>query len=382
MGYVASPVLGYPSKRAAIVGLSLAGEKPPAIAKAIGSSIGAVYQIRAEARKTGELPPRVGPEGAAHELTRGEARAIAEAREAAEMEAAEMAAAERRQAQREQAALEHGVALAETFGLTPTEARYLDALADGRPKRKEALFAAGGHPEDVEDKIVDVMICKLRDKLAGTGILIDTIWGAGYVLAPPSAEILGLTLSAGVTADGIDADRRAKTERILGASFGVIAAAVDMPPAVLALIAVRYLAGAPAAEQLALAAPSQAAVDADIEAEERLELPADGGEPSRADDEAELARLAALDSPGVDDFGVPDPEEEVAEAAGPVAEPVASEPPPALFRLQNPGGAWLRKDMSGFTWKIADAWRGSAADIERIGKLNRRWLELEPMRAT
>ena len=40
-----------------------------------------------------------------------------------------------------------------------------------------------GGINEPEPKIIDVFMCKLRRKLAGaTGVVIDTIWGQGYIL--------------------------------------------------------------------------------------------------------------------------------------------------------------------------------------------------------
>jgi two-component system cell cycle response regulator CtrA len=38
-------------------------------------------------------------------------------------------------------------------------------------------------------KTIDVIICRLRKKLAVAGVptLIDTVWGCGYILRDPSA---------------------------------------------------------------------------------------------------------------------------------------------------------------------------------------------------
>ena len=42
-----------------------------------------------------------------------------------------------------------------------------------------------GGIDEPEPKIIDVFMCKLRRKLAdvgATGVVIDTIWGQGYIL--------------------------------------------------------------------------------------------------------------------------------------------------------------------------------------------------------
>ena len=42
--------------------------------------------------------------------------------------------------------------------------------------------------EEPEMKTIDVIICRLRKKLAAAGVptLIDTVWGCGYILRDPS----------------------------------------------------------------------------------------------------------------------------------------------------------------------------------------------------
>ena len=44
--------------------------------------------------------------------------------------------------------------------------------------------------EEPEMKTIDVIICRLRKKLAQAGVptLIDTVWGCGYILRDPSAD--------------------------------------------------------------------------------------------------------------------------------------------------------------------------------------------------
>lgn len=78
--------------------------------------------------------------------------------------------------------------------LSPSEGAIFDLLLARRPRvvTKEALLAAlealnGTEPEI---KIVDVQICKLRKKLAGTKIKIKTAWGAGFSLegVPPDDD--------------------------------------------------------------------------------------------------------------------------------------------------------------------------------------------------
>lgn len=56
---------------------------------------------------------------------------------------------------------------------------------------KEQIYRALYLYEDeVEMKIVDVFVCKIRKKLAAYGIAITTIWGRGYTLDPASHAAL------------------------------------------------------------------------------------------------------------------------------------------------------------------------------------------------
>lgn len=95
------------------------------------------------------------------------------------------------------------MALQLALGMTGQEAKFLLALADGGLKSKEQLINAlyWDRPNDVPViKIVDVFACKVRKKLAGTGIVINTVWAGGYYLtgkeklqdilsAEPGAEV-------------------------------------------------------------------------------------------------------------------------------------------------------------------------------------------------
>lgn len=73
------------------------------------------------------------------------------------------------------------------LGLTPLEAQILQLMGDGTVRTKEQIMTAlywdriaDGEVPAV--KIIDVWVCKTRKKLAGTGIVIQTMWGRGYWL--------------------------------------------------------------------------------------------------------------------------------------------------------------------------------------------------------
>lgn len=114
------------------------------------------------------------------ERTKAEARQMAEARETSEYEAAKTIAAEH-----SAAIADRKADMMQTFGLSGIEANYLQSLMDGRLKTKEALvLTAHENGEDVELKAADVYVHKLRKKLQTRLVLIETVWGQGYRMAP------------------------------------------------------------------------------------------------------------------------------------------------------------------------------------------------------
>lgn len=73
------------------------------------------------------------------------------------------------------------------LGLTPNEAAILQLMADGLVRTKEQIMTALywdriADEEVPEIKIVDVWVCKIRKKIVGTGIIVETMWGRGYWL--------------------------------------------------------------------------------------------------------------------------------------------------------------------------------------------------------
>jgi len=65
--------------------------------------------------------------------------------------------------------------------LTSTEALFLSALKP-HPQSKEVIHQSvyADQIDGPEPKIVDVYICKLRQKIKPLGLRIDTLWGRGY----------------------------------------------------------------------------------------------------------------------------------------------------------------------------------------------------------
>lgn len=71
------------------------------------------------------------------------------------------------------------------FKLTGQETRMLMLLSDGHMRSKSQLLDGlywDRANEVPEIKIIDVFVCKVRKKIAGSGIDIETSWGLGYSL--------------------------------------------------------------------------------------------------------------------------------------------------------------------------------------------------------
>lgn len=76
--------------------------------------------------------------------------------------------------------------------LTGAETKVFGRLLRGGPATKDALMACLYRDlgrDEVEIKIVDVFVCKLRKKIKPFGFVIETIWGVGYAM---SAEMRAL----------------------------------------------------------------------------------------------------------------------------------------------------------------------------------------------
>jgi biotin operon repressor len=97
-------------------------------------------------------------------------------------------------------------AFALLFGLTRAEGRMLATLLNDEYVSQEALHAAIADTRDpvTKIKIVGVVICRLRQKLARQGIEITTIHGLGYSLEKTAREKIHqlLARSSGVSAVG------------------------------------------------------------------------------------------------------------------------------------------------------------------------------------
>lgn len=81
----------------------------------------------------------------------------------------------------------------EEYGLTPTERKIFNQLATQRNKTfsRESLFnALYFDREEAEIKIIDVLICKIRNKLVmhDAPFWVETIWSTGYRLVDTPAR--------------------------------------------------------------------------------------------------------------------------------------------------------------------------------------------------
>lgn len=80
--------------------------------------------------------------------------------------------------------------------LTRTQESFLRALRDSRQEvasrdyLMQAIYEAKYENVTPDVKIIDVMICKLRRKLRGTGVEILTNWGRGYHLTAETKALL------------------------------------------------------------------------------------------------------------------------------------------------------------------------------------------------
>ncbi|MEL7398028.1 MAG: winged helix-turn-helix domain-containing protein [Pseudomonadota bacterium] len=71
--------------------------------------------------------------------------------------------------------------------LGPSQRRLLVAMYEneGRVMTKGALYSAYvfGSSDDLPDqRIIDIQVCKLRQRIKGTPLKIETVWGTGYRL--------------------------------------------------------------------------------------------------------------------------------------------------------------------------------------------------------
>jgi len=97
-------------------------------------------------------------------------------------------------------------ACARFFKCSPLEAAMLAAMLRRDQVTKEQLHGVIEHSranqttkEATDQKMVDVMICKLRKKLRPFEIVIETMWGIGYLIPPKCREMAIRILNEEVT---------------------------------------------------------------------------------------------------------------------------------------------------------------------------------------
>ncbi|MGZ5905150.1 MAG: hypothetical protein ACXWKQ_07365 [Reyranella sp.] len=265
-----------------------------------------------------------------------------------------------------------------TLGHPTKDAAIIAMVKEGK-RPSEIARELGDPPKQVSAKIWKARQRGLLPPAAGTG-RARSKFAPGAAPQAPKKPVW-------------TAEKRTKARRLFGRTMIYIAEAIDVPaeeflkyvlhgviPPSHTLVdadAIDWRDEPPAEVQPQLAPPAPEPEPepgaTEVPAEDFVDVtPA----PSRDDDEAELARLEA--------------EEEETTAEEPVATPpeanlpavTGEEPPAPTFRLENPSGAWLHRNLGKFTYKLGEAWVGTGADIERVGKMNRRYLELEPMRAS
>jgi two-component system cell cycle response regulator CtrA len=78
------------------------------------------------------------------------------------------------------------------FGLTRNESVIFGLLVKNVMVRRSGMMEAlYMHKQDeAEIKIVDVWVCKMRQKLKPWGIQIETVWGRGYAMPAASKTIV------------------------------------------------------------------------------------------------------------------------------------------------------------------------------------------------
>ena len=92
-----------------------------------------------------------------------------------------------------------------SFTLTGQEMRVFGVLMKREVATKEmimqGLYSHRPQDDEVEIRIVDVFICKIRKKLAPHGVAIETVWGHGYRLTQDTkAKVRGIMAQEGIAA--------------------------------------------------------------------------------------------------------------------------------------------------------------------------------------
>jgi DNA-binding winged helix-turn-helix (wHTH) protein len=83
------------------------------------------------------------------------------------------------------------------WGLAPNELRILISLynaPEGFRSRAQLMAAIGGIEKELQNRNIDVYMCRLRTKSAPHGITITTVHGQGFRLDQPSKAIIKKTI--------------------------------------------------------------------------------------------------------------------------------------------------------------------------------------------
>jgi hypothetical protein len=277
----------------------------------------------------------------------------------------------------------------------------------GYPSKKAAILAqarAGELPAVIAGKIgsTDAAVRTAIKHMRVAGQLPPGRRRAGEATASQSAPVVPpvpVPADAGVIG---------KAERLILATHGYIAEALGLSLPELAAVAVRLLL-VPAADALPAAiearniprgesgtareAPDGGIGDLKQGTESAPRTPSEQArndgpldEPTRDDDEAELAALEAAAGEDVpaDEPEPPQPEPE-AETGGGLPAVAAALPPvldgPSRFRLTDGGGQYLRLDGLGLTRDLGKAWKGTAPQYETVYKRTPQWRGLDPVPA-
>lgn len=94
---------------------------------------------------------------------------------------------------------DHLNALRKQFGLTPQQAQLLLVLraANGKHLTRGQIFDAIWNDAMIDEKIVDVIVSKLRQKLGPQkprSWAIETVWGRGRMLTPAGISLIDKAL--------------------------------------------------------------------------------------------------------------------------------------------------------------------------------------------
>jgi hypothetical protein len=76
-----------------------------------------------------------------------------------------------------------------------------------------------------------------------------------------------------------------------------------------------------------------------------------------------------------------EPQKQPFDVGDPDAEGEVDPEPAAVYRLMSPSGQWLHRDMTRMTYKVSDAWQGTAQNMERLFAGNPRLKAYEAMKA-